>query len=228
MKKLYRIIILLLTLIFLTTFNPRHSNLIIEKDWFFFQIKKVEIINSKLVSKNEVEKKLKGVYGKNIIFINRENIEEPLKSINFLDKIEVKKKYPNTIIIKIFETKPIALLYKKEKKYLIDSKSNLIIVHDNEKYKNLPSVFGGEGVEKNFISFFSLLKEKNFPTELIESFYYFQIGRWNIKLYEKKTIKYPSVDIQESIKKSVQLINNKAFKKYNIIDLRISDKVIVE
>jgi len=228
MKKLSKIIILLLTLIFLTTFNPRHSNLFLEKNWFFFQVKKVDIVNYKLVSKNEVEKNLKGVYGKNIIFLNRENIEEPLKSVNFLDKIEVKKKYPNTIIVKIFETKPIALLFKKEKKYLIDSNSNLIIVKNNEKYKNLPSVFGGEGVEKKFISFFTLLKEKNFPTKLIESFYYFQIGRWNIKLYDKKTIKYPAIDVQESIKESVQLLNNKDFEKYNIIDLRINDKIIVE
>ena len=227
MKKLSKIIILLLTLIFLTTFNPIHSNLFIEKDWFFFQIKKVDIINSKLVDKNEVEEKLKEVYGKNIIFINRKNIEEPLKSINFLDKIEVKKKYPNTIIIKIFETQPIAFLFKKEKKYLIDSKSNLIILN-NKKYENLPNVFGVEGVEKEFISFFSLLKEKNFPTKLIESFYYFQIGRWNIKLHNNKTIKYPPTDIQKSIKKSVQLLNNKDFEKYSIIDLRISDKIIVE
>ncbi len=148
MKKSSKIIILSVTLIFLTTFNPNDFNLSKEKDWYFFQIKKIDIINSKLVRKNEVEENLKEIYGKNIIFINRENIEKPLKSINFLEKIEVKKKYPNTIIIKIFETKPIAFLFKKDKKYLIDSKSNLITFKNNERYKNLPNVFGAKGVEK--------------------------------------------------------------------------------
>jgi len=228
MKKSSKIIILSVTLIFLTTFNPNDFNLSKEKDWYFFQIKKIDIINSKLVRKNEVEENLKEIYGKNIIFINRENIEKPLKSINFLDKIEVKKKYPNTIIIKIYETKPIALLFKKDKKYLIDSKSNLINFKNNERYKNLPNVFGAKGVEKEFIFFFNLLKEKNFPTKLIENFYYFKIGRWNIKLYDNKTIKYPSKNMKESIQKSVQLLNNKDFEKYNIIDLRINDKIIVE
>ena len=55
-------------------------------------------------------------YNRNIIFINKEDIERPLKSMDFLDKIEVKKKYPNSIVITIFETKPIGihLIYRQK------------------------------------------------------------------------------------------------------------------
>ena len=48
------------------------------------------------------------------IFIKRSDIEVPLKNIDFLEKIEVKKKYPNTVIVKIYETSPIAIIYKNK------------------------------------------------------------------------------------------------------------------
>ena len=89
---------------------------------------------------------------KRIFFIERNDIERPLKSIDFLEKIEVKKKYPNTIIIKVYETKPVAILFKDKVKYLLDSSSNLISFNENMLFDDLPSVFG-EGL-KRFYKFF--------------------------------------------------------------------------
>ena len=84
--------------------------------------------------------KLSHIYGQNILFVNRKDLENPLKSINFLNKIEVKKKYPNRIVIKVYETQPIAILYKKNNKYLIDNLSNLITLNKNIYNNDLPNV----------------------------------------------------------------------------------------
>jgi len=227
MKKFYRIIILIIVLIFLSTFNPAELNLVSKKGDKLFKIKNIEIKNNVLINKSEIKEKLNNIYKKNIFFIKSTDIEEPLKKINFLEKIEVKKKYPNTIEIKIFETRPIAVLFKKKVKYLLDSSSNLIFFDSNINHSSLPNVFG-EGAENNFLNFFHQLEKNNFPNKKIKNFYYFQIGRWDLQLLNNKVIKFPHKKIDDAITKSIELLNREDFKKYNIIDLRVDGKIIVE
>ena len=152
MKKLYRIVLLIIVIIFLSTYNPSEFNLTLRTNNTFLKIQKIEIINNFLIKNSEIKEKLNKIYNKNIFLIKRKDIEDPLKEISFLEKIEVKKKYPNTIIVEIFETKPIAILYKNKAKYLLDSSSNLILFEDNMNFNQLPSVFG-EGAENHFIYF---------------------------------------------------------------------------
>ena len=142
MKKLYRIVLLLVTLIFLSTYSPSEFNAFSKKENLFFKIQNIQIINNQIISKNEIAAKLAHVHEKNILFIKRADLEKPLESIDFLKKIEVKKKYPNTIIIKVYETKPVAILFKKNEKYLLDSSSNLILFNKNVIADDFPNVFG--------------------------------------------------------------------------------------
>ena len=227
MKKLYRIALLLIVFIFLSTYNTKNLNLISEKKPTFFEIQNIEIINNFLVEKNEIEAKLSTIYNKNIFLIKKNDIEEPLKEIDFLKKIEVKKKYPSTVIIKIFETKPVAILFKNKVKYLLDSSSNLISPAEDKNFNQLPSVFG-KGAESNFIYFLNRLKNNNFPNEKVKNFYYFQIGRWDLQLVNNKIIKFPENNIDAAINKSIELLKREDFKNYNIIDLRVDGKIIVE
>ena len=112
MKKFYKIVLLLIVLIFISTINPKTYDVTLKKNEAFFKVKNIEIKNNFLVKKSEIEEKLSSIYKKNIFFIKRGDIEDQLRTINFLEKIEVKKKYPNTLIIKIFETKPVAILFR--------------------------------------------------------------------------------------------------------------------
>ena len=227
MKKFYRSVLLLILLIFLSTFNPIELNLISKKSDTLFKIKNIEIKNNLLIDKSELKKKLYNIYKKNIFFIREKDIEGAIGGVDFLEKVEVKKKYPNTIIIKVFETKPVAIIFKNKVKYLLDSSSNLISFEDSANFNALPSVFG-EDAEKNFISFLNQLRKNNFPTEKINNFYYFQIGRWDIQFLNNKIIKFPYYNIDEVIIKAIELLNREDFKNYNIIDLRVDGKIIVE
>ena len=227
MKKFYRTTLLLILLIFLSTFNPIELNLISKKSDTLFKIKNIEIKNNLLIDKSELKKKLHNIYKKNIFFIREKDIKGSIGGIDFLEKVEVKKKYPNTIIIKVFETKPVAIIFKNKVKYLLDSSSNLISFEESANLNALPSVFG-EDAEKNFISFLNQLRKNNFPTEQINNFYYFQIGRWDIQFSNNKIIKFPHNNIDEVIIKAIELLNREDFKNYNIIDLRVDGKIIVE
>ena len=227
MKKLYKITILLIVLIFLTTYSPSELNLFPKKKNIFFKVQNIKIINNYLIKKREIKAKLNDIYNKNIFFIKRNDIEKPLKLINFLEKIEVKKKYPNTIIIKVYETQPVAILFNKSGKFILDSSSNLIAFNENVLIGGFPSVFG-EGAEHNFINFYNQLGNNNFPKQRVKNFYYFQIGRWDLQLLNSQIIKFPANKITESIQQSVKLLARKDFENYNIIDLRIHGKIVVE
>lgn len=227
MKKFYRIVLLLALFIFLTTYTPSGLNVFPKKTNLFFEIQNIEIVNNHIINKEEIDKKLANIYGKNILFIKRNDLEKPLKSIDFLEKIEVKKKYPNTVIIKVYETKPIAIIFKKSKKYLLDSSSNLITFKESMFIDDFPSVFG-EGAEKNFVNFFNKLENNNFPKQRVKNYYYFKIGRWDIQLLDGRIIKFSSNKTTKAIRQSIELLNRKDFKNYNIIDLRIQGKVVVE
>ena len=225
MKKTYRIILLIITLIFLSTYSPHEFNLILKKDSNLLKIQKIEIVNNSLIKTDEIREKLNKIYNKNIFLIKRDDIEGPLKEINFFETVEVKKKYPDTIIIEIFETKPVAIVYKN--KYLIDSSSNLILYKDNENFNQLPSIIG-EGGENHFQYFFSQLENNNFPIKNVKKFYFFQIDRWDLKLTNDRLIKFPHNNVDKAIKKSIELLGRKDFENYNILDLRIDGKIIVE
>jgi len=227
MKKNFRIVLLFIVFIFISTFNPNKFNLILEKKNTYFEIENIIIVNNSLIKTNEIKKKLDEIYNKNIFLIKKSDVEEPLKEINFLKKIEVKKKYPNTVIIKIFETRPVAILIKDKVKYFLDSSSNLVIFQKNENFDELPTVFG-KGSENYFINFLNKLKDNNFPDKKIKNYYYFKIGRWDLKLLNNKVIKLPDKNIDIAIKKSVELLERRDFENYKIIDLRVDGKIIVE
>ena len=227
MKKLYRIIVLLIVLIFLSTYSPKELQILSQEKNVFFGVKKIEIKNVYLINKKEIIKKLNQIYDKNILFIKKKEIEEPLKSIDFLEKVEVKKIYPDTIIINVFETKPIGILFKNNTKYILDSSSNLVLFKKKMLNDFFPSIFG-EDAEKEFANFFNLLKDNQFPWKEIKNYYYFQIGRWDLQLFSNQTIKLPPNKTADAIQNAIELLNRKDFDNYNIIDLRISGKIVAE
>ena len=92
MKKLYKIILLLTILIFLTTYSPNEINFLEKDNNFFFKIQNIEITNNNKINKTDIKNKLSHIYSKNILFISNSDIAEPLKTFDYLQKIEVKKK----------------------------------------------------------------------------------------------------------------------------------------
>jgi len=227
MNKFYKISLFLIVFISLSTYTPRQFQSITKNEKSYFDIENIELNGNLLIKEEKIIKKLKNIYEKNIFLIKKKDIEKPLSNINFLEKIEVKKKYPNTIIIKIFETKPMGYLFKNKEKYLIDSSSNLILLNKKNNSFKMPSIFG-ENSEKYYISFLKKLEKNNFPSKKIKNYYYFKIGRWDIKLKNDKFIKFPYNNVDEAIIKSVELLKREDFQNYNIIDLRVQGKIIVE
>ena len=91
MKKLYKIIFLLVILIFLTTYSPIEITFLDKNNNFFFKIQNIEVTNNNKINKTDIINKLKHIYNKNILFISDNDISDPLKTVDYLQKVEVKK-----------------------------------------------------------------------------------------------------------------------------------------
>jgi len=226
MKKINKIFLLIIGLIFLSTYSPK-TTVLSKSKTDFFNIKNIIVKNNSLIKKNEIIKNLKHIYNKNIFFVRSIDIQKPLQKISFIEKIEVKRKYPDKIVIKVYETYPIAIINIKKEKFFMDSSFKVVSLNENINFKNLPNIFG-EDIGENFKNFYMMLQNHNFPIQNIKNFYFFQSERWDIEFHNNKIIKYPFIEAEEAIKKSIELMNRDDFRNFNIIDLRIHGKVVVE
>ena len=71
------------------------------------------------------------------------------------------------------------------------------------------------------------LIKTNFKISEIKSFYYFEIGRWDIVLKNNKVIKLPVKNFNSSLKNYMELSEEINFEKYSIFDYRIKDQLIL-
>ena len=137
MKK--RIVISLVLFLLLTTIISKQT-LLISK----LKIKEIRIENNFLVKEAEIKKFLIPIYNENLLFLKNREIERAVMQNSFIDSFNVKKKYPSTLIIKIFEKKPIGILLNKKKKYYLTEKIELVDFLNLPDYQNLPYIFGNK------------------------------------------------------------------------------------
>jgi len=218
MKK--RSIIAFILFILLTTITSKQE-IIISK----FNIKEIKIENNSLLKTEDIIKSLKPIYNKNLVNLNYREIEEKLSKKTFIESFNIKKKYPNTLQIKIVEKKPIAILQNKKKKYFLSEKLDLIEFNNSKKYQKLPLILGEE---KKFKIFYNNLNEINFPLEIINKYTLYESNRWDIETINQKVIKLPTNNYVKSLKNYLNLRTKKNFENYKVFDYRIENQLILK
>jgi cell division protein FtsQ len=190
-----------------------------------FNLKKINIENNFLIEEKELRKLLDPIYNKNLIFLNNLEIEQLLMNNNFIKSFYIKKKYPDTLEIKIIEKKPIAILFFDKKKFYLSENIELIDFKKLKDYENLPYIFGN--IEE-FKVIFNNLKRIDFPISLVKKFILFEINRWDLETYDNKVIKLPTNNYIESLENYLKLMNKDIFNKYKLFDYRISNQLILK
>ena len=219
MKK--RLIIGLLLLFLFSTYNIK-----LNKTFFSnLQIKKITIENNKIIKDKEIKEKLSFLYETNFFFLRTKKIEKKLKEIQFIESYQIKKIYPNNLIIKINEKKPIAIIQKSKQKNYFTARGELIDFRKIKKFEDLPTVFGDE---KSFSTFYVNLKNINFPFKEIKTFYLFESKRWDLLTLKNQLIKLPINNYNKSLLNFISLKDQANFEKYEIFDYRIKDQLILK
>ena len=191
-----------------------------------FEIKEIEIENNEILEDQELIKIFSFLYNKNIIFLNSYKLKKNIDQNSFIEKIEIKKIFPDKLVIKVFEKKPIAILIDKyQKKYYLGKKNDLIEYRYILKFDNLPIV---EGELKSFKKLFNNLIKTNFPTEEVLSYRLFKLDRWNIEMIDKKILKLPTKNYTESLINFINIKDKTNFEKYKIFDYRLNNQLVLK
>ena len=215
-----RILIATLLFILFTTITSKQKFSIPK-----LNVDEIIIENNILLLDKDVKKLLEPIYNKNILFLKNNEIEKFLIQNSLIGGFNVKKKYPNTLKIKIFEKKPIAILQKKKTKFYLSKSIDLIEYKELSDYQNLPYVFGNE---KKFKIFYNNLNKINFPLNQIKKYILFETNRWDLETIDKKIIKLPTKNYIKSLKNYLEIKNSVKFKKYQVFDYRINNQLILK
>ena len=215
-----KIAIAVALIILLTTYSSREKITISN-----FNLKKIIIENNYLLKKKDLREMLSPIYEKNILFLNNTKIEKILIQNDFIRSFKLKKKYPDTIKIIIFEAKPIAVLQKEKNKFYLTEDINLIKYRNFKNFQDLPYVFGSK---EQFKIFYNNLKKINFPLKLIRRYSLYESKRWDIETVDKKIIKLPSNNYIKSLENYLDLINKNEFLKYKVFDYRLNNQLILK
>ena len=218
-KKL-KIIFYILILFILSTYTNINFNKYTSD---LFKIKIINIYGVSEEKKNLIYQKFENLINSNLFFLDKNNIKNDLDSFTFLDNYRVNKKYPSEVSIFLKETKVLANISVLGKNYFLGSNGRFIPT--NKIDKNIPNIFG----KFEPIDFFQLiykLENNNFNLNKISDFYYFNSQRWDIKTNDGLLIKLPYNDLDKAIK-NVSMIMLSEIEKKKIIDLRVSNQVII-
>jgi len=225
-NKKIKILFYILVFIFLSTISFFEKTNIFD-DIIFFKLNKIEILGYKKVDHKAMQSQLSGLIGKNLLFMDSEDIEKILDKNKLISEFTIQKKYPDTVNINLKEVNFVAKIFKDKKKYFLADNDNLIPFKDYVIDQDLPNIYG-KHAEYYFNDFQKLLKLNDFNLSIISSYYFFKINRWDLVTNNQKIIKFPSRGLKEAIKLANKLLNNKDFNKYSVIDLRINNKIITQ
>ena len=161
---------------------------------------------------------------KNIFFINREDIKKKIKSNNLVEKYEIFKLYPSSLVINIKKTKFLAKINNKEKIFLVGSNGKFL--KNNSFYNQLPFIFGKPDVSE-FLEFKEIIDQSKFSYNEVKNLYYFSSKRWDLELKNNVIIKLSKDYPEESLKLAFEFLHNKDLKDIKFIDARIKNQIIL-
>mgnify|MGYP001276723138 CR=1 FL=1 len=217
MKK--RFVIASFLLILLTTINSQ-QNFFISK----FNLEIIVVENNLLLKDKDIKNLLIPFYNKNLIFLDNNEIKKALLQNSFIESFKIKKKYPNTLKIEIYEKKPIAVLFNKKNKFYLSEKIDLIEFKNLPNYRTLPYVLGNKD---DFKIFYKNLKKINFPLDIIKKYSLYKTNRWDLETKDNQVIRLPSKNYTKSLENFLNLKSKNNFEKYELFDYRISNQLIL-
>ena len=217
---------LIFYLFLLILFSSINNKIINEKKNSLLKIDEIKVIGLSKEENNKLSNEFKKFFFQNILLISENTFKNILNENSLVQSFSVKKKYHNSIQINIKKADLLAITNFNNKKYFIGSNGKLIQYYNLENQKKLPFVFGKIDYN-NFVNFKKIIDESDFDYKNIEKIYYFPNNRWDIKTKNNILIKLPEKNYLSALNFANNIFYNKNFENMKIIDLRISNQLII-
>ena len=191
-----------------------------------FRIKKININGLSINEKQKIENELVNLKNRNIFKLNKEKILENLNKFNYLENIYVNKVMPSSIILDISKTSILGKTSRNGELFYIGKNRKLINSNQISELNDISSVFGDFKISE-YLNLLTILKKHQLDLKKIESFFYFKNKRWDILFTNGVTLMLPSKTLEESLIIYKKLLINEKLTNVKIIDLRISNQIIL-
>ena len=215
-----KIIVYLLFLFILSTTNGK---LLENQHNDNSKINHINIKGLSNIDNKKISNELNYLFYRNILLVKREKIQKVISKYNIIENYSVIKNYPSTINIKIKPTKFVARLYNNEQ--LVGANGKLIFNKENKEI--LPYVFG-EFNSEYFLKLKKNIEKSKFTFEKFKTLYFFPSNRSDILTSDDILIKLPQSNLSESLRLAYKIINSDVLNNKNIIDLRVSNHLIIK
>ena len=209
--------------IFLTTaINTNYSKNFLK----YLNVKSIDIIGLDFEDQIRLKKNLDILKNKNIFLIKDDELLNILQKYNEFEDYKIQKIFPKKLKIEIRKTAYIAKTLIDGKEFLIGENKKFIEFKNYMLDQDLPVVFGNFQIE-SFINLQENLKKINFDLDIIDNYFHFKSGRWDLQTENNITIKLPLDNQLASLKNFNLLKKKKKLKRDSIIDFRITNKIII-
>lgn len=132
--------------------------------------------------------------GDPIFSFDPHSAREQIEKISWVKSVQVQRRLPDTIYIKLEERIPAALWKEDEKLVLIDQ-NGIALTHEGlERFKSLMMV-GGNGANIQAPKLIGLLNAEDALKTLVDHAKLIDERRWNLYLKDGKTIELPEKDV---------------------------------
>ena len=163
MKKSVKVLILLFLLAGMMFFGKRFV------DTGYFKIQEVLIEGHSKLLKQDIAVQLEQMKGKNIVYLNTNEIENLIKTDVRVKKVSVKKLFPSKIKVILEEREPYAYVKKGDKTLLADKDLNIYGDILEDPSKNIPVIDYTSDESLNQIkTILSKIKNKDFYAMISE------------------------------------------------------------
>ena len=196
----------------------------LEKNTYFIKKNNFTIEGLTGAENAKILEELNDLFYRNIFTLNKEEINEIIYKYNIIEQFTVKKIYPKGLNIKIKPTKFVAKL-SSGNQLLIGANGKLISRNINNE--SLPFMFGEFNTNK-FLNFKKKVENSKFKFSEFKTLYYFPSNRWDVLTNKNILIKLPQKNLLQSLNLAYRIINNKQLINENIVDLRVTNHLIVK
>jgi cell division protein FtsQ len=196
-----------------------------------FILEEILIEGRKKTSASDLTKAIDAKRGMPILLLDLKKIKENVEKLPWVEKVIVQRKLPNLLYIKITERKPIAIWQNNKKFFPIDETGE-VIQAKIDGLSHLPILVGKNAPKHTSKLFDALITEKKLAKR-VKAATFIANRRWDVILDNIDNgieIKLPEDNFKLAWNKLAKVNEKKGIlkRKLTIIDLRLSDRVIVK
>ena len=229
-SKAYIITAVILLSFYSLPYLLKNSDIILNKSMELAQLdiklKNVKILGIENTKPTEVINIVSGLKETSLFNIDLHEISTQINNIDWIKKSELRKIYPSTLVVKVYEHNPIAIWFNNGNKFLVDDESEIIKELNPNNFKNLKVIAGLNALE-DIPEIISMIR--NYPEfeKKIKSLLRVGDRRWTVRLHNGITIHLPEKNVANAIEEIEQLDSKHALlsRYVDIIDMRLPDRI---